>query len=288
MTKGGGGKDGESWAVVASNSTKKALADAKKASKAAEEAAEQAKAALRLAQKAGKGKGKANSKGIGKGPSGLPAGAWICPDPACLKNIRRTNPSRGPCVNGKNALWCSHCNAPKGLYEIQEAAKEAQKKEEAQAELESLREKNKAAGQQQQQSPQPKTQPAARAQSAPAPATVASSAAQQFTQAASVMKSPAKCEEAAKQLDKDFQATPPAPKGERLSLPPAPEYEKVEAVLGPIRAILADFSVPGPLPERYSSTKANVDFLLTKTRKAGPLDRAAELSLVATAFSPGK
>ena len=285
MSKGGG-KNDESWAVVASKNTKKALADAKRASKAAEEAAEQAKAALRLAQKAGKGKGKTSSKGIGKGPTGLPAGAWICPDPACLKNLKHTNPSRGPCVNKKDALWCSHCNAPKGLYQIQEAAKEAQKKEEARAELESLREKNKTAGQGAQQQRQLQ-QPGTPAGSAPngalgqlattTPAAVACSASLQFTQAASALKNPVRCEEAAKQLSKDFQAHPPAPKGEKLALPSAPEYEKVEAVLGPARTLLAEFTAPGPLPERYSSTKANVEFLLTKTRKAGPLDRAAEL-----------
>ena len=74
-----------------------------------------------------------------------------------------------------------------------------------------------------------------------------------------------------------FQAMPPPPKGEKLALPQDTEYENVEALLGPVRELLGEFAKTGPLPERYASTQANVDFLLTKTRKAGPLDRAAEL-----------
>ena len=67
-------------------------------------------------------------------------------------------------------------------------------------------------------------------------------------------------------------------KGEQLALPAAAEHGKLEPLLAPVRALLAEHRAPGTLPERYLSTEANVNFLLARTRKAGPVDRAAGLT----------
>ena len=57
-----------------------------------------------------------------------------------------------------------------------------------------------------------------------------------------------------------------------------PEYELVEPLLKLVRALLAEHAKLGALPERYLSTENNVAFLLARTRKAGPLERAAEVA----------
>ena len=131
-----GGDADQGWVTVGTKQQKKAVADAKKAQKKAEEAAEEAKAAVKLAEVKGKGKGKSNgkgksdTKGVGKGSTGLPEGAWTCSDPACLKNLRRTAPNRGPYVNAKGAAFCENRVGPKGLFEAEKAAKNVAKKEE--------------------------------------------------------------------------------------------------------------------------------------------------------------
>jgi chromosome segregation ATPase len=71
--------------------------------------------------------------------------------------------------------------------------------------------------------------------------------------------------------------TGPQEKGAKLVLTPDEAIQDLGPLLNPLKATLAEHRQPGQLPERYQSAEKNVSYLLSHSRRNGPLDRAAEV-----------
>ena len=56
------------------------------------------------------------------------------------------------------------------------------------------------------------------------------------------------------------------------------EYKDVAPALGEVEKILAEHKPPGPLPQRYESAQEYAALFLSRTKKNGPVERAAELT----------